>query len=134
MNPIDEYLSGVSEPHLTSLVALRKSLRKLLPDAEEVISYSMPGFKVEGGVVAGFAAFKNHVSYFPHSGSIVPQLSAQELVGLEGKEGTLRFSPGQILPDRIVEKLVRLRLQEIEERNLAKSRTGRGSASRLGER
>lgn len=129
MNPIDEYLLNVSEPHLTSLVELRKTLRELLPEAEEVISYSMPGFRVAGGVVAGFAAFKNHVSYFPHSGNIVPQLTPQELVGLEGKDGTLRFQPGQLLSVNVVEKLVTLRLREIEENLAAKSRKGRGSAS-----
>lgn len=129
MTPIDEYLLNVAEPHLTSLTELRKTLRELLPAAEEVISYSMPGFRVIGGVVAGFAAFKNHVSYFPHSGNIVPQLTPQELVGLDGKEGTLRFQPGQILPRQIVHRLVSLRLQEIEEQLMAKSRKGRGSAS-----
>lgn len=134
MTPIDEYLLNVSEPHLTSLVQLRKTLSELLPTAEEVISYSMPGFRVEGGVVAGFAAFKNHVSYFPHSGNIVPQLTPRELVGLEGKEGTLRFQPGQILPRLVVQRLVSLRLQEIEEQLLAKSRRGRGSVSQSSER
>lgn len=134
MSLIDDYLAGVAEPHLSSLNALRNTLAELIPEAEEVISYSMPGFRVEGGVVAGFAAFRNHVSYFPHSGNIVPQLSPQDLVGLDGKEGTLRFQPGQVLPRHIVEKLVTLRLQEIEEKNALKSRTGRGSASRSGER
>lgn len=134
MSPIDEYLLGVSEPHLTSLVGLRQTLSELLPAAEEVISYSMPGFRIEGGVVAGFAAFKNHVSYFPHSGNIVPQLTPQELVGLDAREGTLRFQPGQLLPRNIVERLVALRLAEIEELLVAKSRKGRGSASRSTER
>lgn len=134
MSVIDEYLATVPEPHRESLVALRNLLRELLPEAEEVISYAMPAFKIDGGVVAGFAAFKNHVSYFPHSGNIVPQLTPGELVGLDGKEGTLRFQPGQKLPRSIVKRLVELRIREIEERQFAKSRKGRGSASRSNER
>lgn len=130
MTVIDEYLAGVNEPHLTSLLALVETLRELLPEAEEVISYSMPAFRIEGGVIAGFAAFKNHVSFFPHSGNIVPQLTVQELVGLDGQEGTLRFQPGQKLPRQIVIRLVELRRREITEQLLAKSRKDRGSASR----
>ena len=130
MSVIDDYLEGIAEPHRSSLVALRSMLSELLPEAEEVISYSMPGFRIAGGVVAGFAAFKNHVSYFPHSGNIVPQLTKDELAGFQGNEGTLRFTPGDILPRPVVEKLVTLRLNEIAEKEVARSRTGRGSASR----
>lgn len=132
MSAIDDYLATVPEPHRSSLAALRDLLRELVPEAEEVISYSMPGFRIEGGVVAGFAAFKNHVSYFPHSGNIVPQLNSSESAGLEGNEGTLRFTPGEALPRAVVEKLVQLRLKEIAEKEAAKSRRGRGSASQSG--
>jgi len=43
-----------------------------LPDVEECISYGMPAFKVDGKTVAGFAAFKNHLSHLPHGGSVLP--------------------------------------------------------------
>jgi Domain of unknown function (DU1801) len=51
---------------------LRQYIRDALPDVEECISYGMPAFKVDGKTVAGFAAFKNHLSHLPHSDSVLP--------------------------------------------------------------
>ncbi len=64
----------------------RTTILEVVPTAEQCISYSMPAFKMDGKVVAGFAAFKNHLSYFPHSGSVLPQL-ADELDELRLVEG-----------------------------------------------
>ncbi|MEN0014501.1 MAG: DUF1801 domain-containing protein, partial [Solirubrobacteraceae bacterium] len=60
---IDAYLATLDEPKRTTLTALRDTLAELVPDAEQCISYSMPAFRLDGKVVAGFAAFKNHLSY-----------------------------------------------------------------------
>ena len=57
-----------------TLEALRKSIMEVVPGAEQCISYGMPAFKVHGKTVAGFAAFKNHLSYLPHSGSVLATL------------------------------------------------------------
>ena len=63
---IDSYLAALEEPKRTTLEALRQSILGVVPDAEQSISYGMPTFKVDGKVVAGFAAFKGHLSYLPH--------------------------------------------------------------------
>jgi len=123
MTVIDDYLSGCQPLHRQSLQALCLMLRELLPDAIEVNSYAMPGFRIDSGVVAGFAAFKNHVSYFPHSGNIVPQLTPEEVSGYQADTGTLRFPPGEILSRTLVTKLVKLRLQELEEKLATKAET-----------
>jgi uncharacterized protein YdhG (YjbR/CyaY superfamily) len=65
---VDAYLAGVDEPKRSTLEALRRSIRAIVPDAEEGISYGMPAFRVGGKVVAGFAAFTNHLAYLPHRG------------------------------------------------------------------
>jgi uncharacterized protein YdhG (YjbR/CyaY superfamily) len=88
---------------------LRESIRRVIPDAEEGISYGMPAFRVNGKVVAGFAAFKDHLSYVPHSGSVLGQLS-DDLVGYSMTKGSLHFPVDEPLPDELVEKLVALRL------------------------
>ena len=80
-------------------------------DAEECISYAVPGFKVAGKTVADFAAFKNHLSYLPHSGSVFPEL-AEELAGFGKSSGALRFAVDQPLPPELVEKLIALRLRQ----------------------
>ena len=58
----------------------------------------MPAFRVGGKVVAGFAAFKNHLAYLPHSGSVLPGL-ADELAGYEWSSGSLHFAIDKPLPD-----------------------------------
>jgi uncharacterized protein YdhG (YjbR/CyaY superfamily) len=109
---IDSYLAGVDEPKRRTLEQLRRSIHAAIPDAEECISYGMPAFKVQGNTVAGFAAFKHHLSYLPHSGSVLPSLAA-DLAGYEGTKGSLHFGVDQPLPAAIVKKLVNARLREL---------------------
>ena len=59
---VDEYLRGVEEPKRSTLEALRRTILEIVPDAEQVISYRVPAFRVCGKAVAGFAAFKHHLS------------------------------------------------------------------------
>ncbi|MFZ2057144.1 MAG: DUF1801 domain-containing protein [Acidimicrobiales bacterium] len=108
---IDEYLDRLDEPKRSTLRRLRHCILVVIPDAEECISYAVPGFKVAGKTVAGFAAFKNHLSYLPHSGSVFPEL-AEELAGYENSSGALRFPVDQPLPPELVEKLIDVRLRQ----------------------
>ena len=91
---IDQYLEALEEPKRTTLTRLRLTILDILPDAEQGISFGLPAFKVRGKTVAGFAAFKNHLSYLPHSGSVFPQLK-DELAGYSTSSGALRFSIDQ---------------------------------------
>jgi uncharacterized protein YdhG (YjbR/CyaY superfamily) len=109
---IDSYLAAVDEPKRSTLKQLRRRIQAVIPDAEECLSYGMPAFKVEGKTVAGFAAFKNHLSYLPHSGSVLLAL-AHELAGYEGTKGSLHFPIDQPLPAPLVNKLVGARLREL---------------------
>ena len=69
---VDEYLRGIEEPKRSTLEALRRTILEIVPDAEQIISYKVPAFRVDGQIVAGFAAFKDHLSYLPFSGSVLP--------------------------------------------------------------
>jgi len=73
--PIDEYLANLDEPKRTTLQQLRQIIQSIIPNAEQGISYGTPAFRLHGKVVAGFAAFKNHLSYLPHSGSVLAELA-----------------------------------------------------------
>jgi uncharacterized protein YdhG (YjbR/CyaY superfamily) len=108
---IDAYLDALEEPKRSSLSQLRQAIVAVLPDADEGISYGMPAFKVKGKTIAGFAAFKNHLSYLPHSGSVFPEL-AEELAGYSRSTGSLRFAIDTSLPAEIVEKLIAVRLRQ----------------------
>lgn len=67
---IDDYLDGLDGPKRSTLSRLRPGILSVVPDAEQCMSYALPGFKVDGKTIAGFAAFKDHLSYMPHSGSV----------------------------------------------------------------
>lgn len=110
---IDEYLATLDEPKRSTLQRLREDIRALVPDAEECIAYQCPAFRVRGKVVAGFAAFTNHLSYLPFSGSVLPAL-AEELKDYPGgTKSALHFRVDQPLPRKLVKKLVTARLAQI---------------------
>lgn len=108
---IDRYLAEVEEPKRSTLELLRATILEILPQSEQCISYGMPAFKVGGKAIAGFAAFKNHLSYFPHSGSVLPELG-DAVAGYEGTKGTLRFPVDAPLPRSLVEQLIAVRLRQ----------------------
>src|SRR6267154_5514754 len=109
---IDSYLATVDEPKRTTLKELRRSILAVIPDAEQCISYGMPAFKVRGKTVAGFAAFKNHLSYLPHSGSVLPALG-DDVAQFEQTKGSLHFAIDTPLPKRLVKKLVATRMRQL---------------------
>ena len=106
---VDEYLAGAPEPQRSTLLELRATLRELLPDATEGLSYGVPAFKVGGKPVAGYAYFKNHCSYFPHSASVLPQLAA-ELGTHEWARGTLKFPVDDPLPRSLMARLIEVKI------------------------
>jgi len=108
---VDEYLRGLEEPKRGTLQALRSTILEIVPDAEQVISYGMPAFRVNGKTVAGFAAFKAHLSYLPFSGSVLSQLT-EELQGYTMTKSALHFAVDESLPKALVEKLIAVRLAE----------------------
>lgn len=109
---VDSYLAGVEEPKRSTLEQLRRSILETVPDAEECISYGMPAFKVHGKTVAGFAAFTHHLSYLPHSGSVLESLGDQ-VAGYESTKGSLHFPVDEPLPAGLVEALITARMHEL---------------------
>ena len=109
---IDRYLAALDEPKRSTLEALRKSILEVVPDAEQCISYGLPAFKVHGKVVAGFAAFKQHLSYLPHSGSVLPALG-DDLARYEMTKGSLHFPINKPPPKRLVKKLITTRMRQL---------------------
>ncbi len=108
---IDRYLGALDEPKRATLAQLRDTIAALVPDAEQCISYGMPAFKLRGKTIAGFAAFKNHLSYLPHSGSVIRRL-AKETEGYTSTKGSLHFPVDEPLPKTLVKKLLDARMDE----------------------
>jgi uncharacterized protein YdhG (YjbR/CyaY superfamily) len=112
---VDEYLRGFEEPKRSTLEALRRTILEIVPDAEQVISYGVPAFRMRGKTVAGFAAFQHHLSYLPFSGSVLPRL-ADELEGYTMTKSALHFRVDRPLPKTLVKKLIAARLADDEGR------------------
>jgi uncharacterized protein YdhG (YjbR/CyaY superfamily) len=108
---VDEYLQGIEEPKRSTLETLRRTILEVIPDAEQVISYRVPAFRVQGKTIAGFAAFKSHLSYLPFSGSVLPQF-AEELAGYTMTKSALHFPVDRPLPKTLVKKLIAARIAE----------------------
>jgi uncharacterized protein YdhG (YjbR/CyaY superfamily) len=109
---IDRYLAALEEPKRSTLEALRQSILEVVPEAEQCISYGLPAFKVRGKTLAGFAAFKQHLSYLPHSGSVLPALG-DDVARYEKTKGSLHFAIDKPLPKRLVKKLITTRMRQL---------------------
>ncbi len=108
---VEHYLDGLDEPRRAALSELRDTIAAIVPDAEQCLSYGMPAFKLRGKTIAGFAAFKSHLSYLPHSGSVISQL-ARETEGYTKTKGSLHFAVDTPLPEQLVRKLLAVRMAE----------------------
>jgi uncharacterized protein YdhG (YjbR/CyaY superfamily) len=108
---IDAYLAMVKGEKRAALEKLRKTIRAIIPQAEECISYRIPAFRLNGKIVAGFLATAKGCSYFPFSGTTLTTL-AEELEGYEMTKGSLHFDPYKALPAALVRKLIKARMAE----------------------
>lgn len=119
-NTVEEYLRDVPADKLKALEKLRKTIRSVIPKAEEYISYGMPTFKYYGGLVS-YAAFKEHCSLFPWS-SVLINKYAVELKDFKTSKGTIQFAVDKPLPVSLVKKIIKERIKENEQRMLAKKK------------
>jgi len=108
---IDEYLAHVSPRSRTLLQRLRRTIRSLVPEVEECISYRMPAFRYQGRVVAGFAATSNGCSYYPFSGTTLATLAA-DIEAYSHTKSALHFGADKPLPTSLVRKLLAARIAE----------------------
>ncbi len=110
---VDEYLAAVPKDQRAALQKLRKTIRSLIPDATEVISYRIPTFDYNGRHLVAFAAFKEHCSLFPMSYSTI-RTHAAKLKRYYVAKGTIRFTPDKPLPAALVKSIVKARIAENE--------------------
>jgi uncharacterized protein YdhG (YjbR/CyaY superfamily) len=108
---VDEYLSWVPEGHRPFLDAMRATIHAVAPQAEEVISYGMPAFRLKGKFFCSYSDFKNHVSLFPATEYVRQRLGDDVAPYFAGK-GTFRFRVDQPIPTELITRIVALLLQE----------------------
>jgi uncharacterized protein YdhG (YjbR/CyaY superfamily) len=106
---IDEYIAGFPENIQAILQNLRRVIHEAAPEAQETISYGMPAFRLNG-IVVYFAAFKDHIGFFPTSSGV--SAFARELAPYDTSKGTIRFPLDEPIPVNLIKKIVKFRAQE----------------------
>lgn len=107
----DEYLANLDEEKRTALEGLRRIIREAAPGSEEVISYQLPAFRLQGKLLVAYGATKKHCALYVMSSSAVEK-HAKELCSYDIGKGTIRFQPGEPLPADLVRAMVQTRMQE----------------------
>ena len=110
---IDDFLADQPGEQRAALEVLRRQIRAAAPEAVEVISYGVPGFKLRGRYLLGFGAAKRHCSFY--CGTLLHGYEA-ELKGYGTRKGTIHFTPDKPIPPSVVAGIVRARIADIENR------------------
>lgn len=116
-NPdVDHYIAGFPEEIQKLLEAMRQTIRKAAPDADEKIGYGIPTFTLNGNLVH-YAAFKNHIGFYPAPRGL--EAFKEELSGYKGAKGSVQFPFDRPLPLDLVAKITKYRIEQ----NLSKTAT-----------
>ena len=107
---VDKYISAFPKDVQDRLKAMRETILKELPDAEEKIGYGIPTYKVNGKNLVHFGGFKNHIGFYPAPSGLTA--FEKELSKYEGAKGSVRFPHDHPLPLALVTKIVKFRLKE----------------------
>jgi uncharacterized protein YdhG (YjbR/CyaY superfamily) len=118
-NGIDEYIATFPNDVQGKLEGLRSAIKEAAPDAEEVISYGMPAFKMNR-VLVYFAAYKSHIGFYPTASGIIA--FKDELSRYEQSKGAVRFPIEEPVPLDLVRRMVKFRVEE----DVAKAKKRRG--------
>jgi len=101
----DAYIAAAPEQFRSMLDQLRAKLSRALPDAEEVIKYDMPGFQIEGTIIAGYAAFSKQCGLYVDPGAITAHADEIASLKLKTTKTGVTFSVNKPITDELVEKL-----------------------------
>jgi uncharacterized protein YdhG (YjbR/CyaY superfamily) len=121
---VDAYISKQAAEAQPTLRRVRSTIRKLLPKAEETISYQIPTYRQDGQYVVYFAGWKQHWSLYPVTEPIRQELGAA-LLPYKLRKGTLRFPLGEPVPTKLLERIVKAlaRAAAVRSRNKATARS-----------
>ena len=108
-NNVDEYISEYPVNVQEILQKLRQTVKESAPDAEELISYRIPAYRLNGNLVY-FGAFKDHIGFYPTSSGI--SAFKKELSKYKVSRGTVQFPIDQPIPYDLVRKITRHRVRE----------------------
>jgi uncharacterized protein YdhG (YjbR/CyaY superfamily) len=111
-SPVDAYLAALPDDRRAWMQTLRETIRAAAPGAVEVITYGMPGFKLDDSYLVSYDAFKRHYSLF--AGGAVVEALGEELRPYLRAKSTIGFPIGMPVPVELVTRIVRMRVAAIE--------------------
>jgi len=106
---VQEYFDDHSGMHLEIMKKIRDLILEESPEAKPSISYGMPAFKTDK-VIAGFYAYKKHVSFYPHSSEVLEKFSDQ-LKDYKFSKGTLQIGLQQEFPEMVIRNMIREKMR-----------------------
>lgn len=109
LKTIDEYIETFPKDVQDRLEAIRQTISKAAPEAEEAISYQMPTFRLYGNLVH-FAAFKNHIGFYPAPSAI--KAFSNELATYKSAKGSVKFPLDKPVPHNLISRMVKYRVKE----------------------
>jgi uncharacterized protein YdhG (YjbR/CyaY superfamily) len=126
LKTVDDYIASQPEAAQPALTQVRNAIRKALPAAEEVISYNIPTYKLDGAMVIYFAGWKQHYSLYPAGARLLAAFK-DDLAAYEINKSTIRFALSAPVPVQLIQRIVKFRVTEAADREKAraKSRTKR---------
>lgn len=113
-NDINEYIASFPNDTQEILEHLRTTIRKAAPEAEEVISYQMPAFKLHE-ILVYFAGYNNHIGFYPTPSGI--KAFQNELSGFKNSKGAVQFPLDKQLPTGLITEIVKFRVKENMEKS-----------------
>ena len=116
---VDDYIDSQPLSVRGVLERVRSTIRKAIPKAEEVISYQIPAYKLEGGRVIFFAGWKQHYSLYPATRTLVEEFK-DELAPYELSKGTIRFPLSESIPVKLIARIAKFRAREVGQGQKAK--------------
>ena len=117
---VDEYVAAQPVAVQGVLGRLRSTIRKAVPEAQEVISYKMPTYTVHGRRLLYFAAWKQHYSIYAATEPVVAAFR-DELASYRVDKGTIRFLLSEPVPVKLIGRIAKFRAEEIAQRGKAKA-------------
>ena len=117
---VDEYIASQPEAVQNVLKRVRSTICKAVPGTEEVISYQIPTYKMNGRPVLHFAGWRQHYSLYPSNDRLVAAFK-DALAPYEVNKGTIRFPLSEPVPVKLIEGIAKFRAKEVAERQKAKA-------------
>jgi uncharacterized protein YdhG (YjbR/CyaY superfamily) len=118
---VDQYIDAQPDASRPALVRMRSAIRKAVPKADEVISYNMPSYRLDGVALLYFAGWKTHIALYPARAALADAFR-QELAAYRVNNSMIRFPFGQPMPEKLIAQIAKFRVAETLEKRQAKKK------------